>query len=206
MLGWMDNWQYADKTPTSPWRGQMTLPRAVSLRRTAQGIDLLQKPAPALESLRGEHLSYSGTSVEGANAFLDRVRPFGDSLELRATLEPGSAREFGLRVLKGDGAATVIGYDRATSTLFLDRTRSGEVGFSPAFPSRGAAPLALRSGSLQLHVFVDKSSVEVFAGDGEVTLTDLVYPLPNATSVEVYGNGGTIGRLRIEAWRLHSIW
>ncbi|MGO9897794.1 MAG: glycoside hydrolase family 32 protein [Bryobacteraceae bacterium] len=206
ILGWMDNWQYAANTPTSPWRGQMTLPRSVSLRRTAPGISLLQKPAPALESLRTGHLSHSGTSLESANAFLNRVRPFGDSLELSATLDAGSAQEFGLRVLKGDGAATVIGYDRATSTIFLDRTRSGEVGFSPAFPSRSVAPLALASGSLQLHLFVDKSSVEVFAGDGEVTFTDLVYPRPKATSVEVYGNGGNIARIRIEAWQLRSIW
>ncbi|MGA2113689.1 MAG: GH32 C-terminal domain-containing protein [Bryobacteraceae bacterium] len=167
---------------------------------------MLQKPALALESLRAEHVSYSGTGVEGANAFLGRVRPFWDSLELTATLGTNSAQEFGLRVLEGHGAATVIGYDRATSTLFLDRTRSGEVGFSPAFPSRSTAPLALRSGSLQLHVFVDKSSVEVFAGDGEVTLTDLVYPLPNATSVEVYARGGNIGHIQFDAWRLQSIW
>ena len=26
LIGWMNNWQYADKVPTSPWRGQMTLP------------------------------------------------------------------------------------------------------------------------------------------------------------------------------------
>jgi fructan beta-fructosidase len=35
ILGWMNNWQYADKQPTSPWRGQMTIPREVSRRQTA---------------------------------------------------------------------------------------------------------------------------------------------------------------------------
>ena len=124
ILGWMDNWQYASQTPTSPWRGQMTLPRTVSLRRTPQGTRLVQSPAPALEMLRADRLSHAGTDMKSANAFLERVRPYGDSLELLATIDPGNAREFGLRVLKGDGAATIIGYDRASSTLFLDRTRS----------------------------------------------------------------------------------
>lgn len=206
MLGWMDNWDYAAKTPTSPWRGQMTLPRAVSLQRTPQGTRLVQRPAPALEALRSDHLSHDDTSLAGVNAFLDRVRPFGDSMELQVSFDAGDAHEFGLRVLKGDDVDTVIGYDRTTSSLFLDRTRSGDVGFSPAFPSRSAAPLALTAGSLQLHVFVDKSSVEVFAGDGEATLTDLVYPRRGATSVEIYSEGGNIARVRIEAWRLRSIW
>ena len=35
MIGWMSNWQYAADVPTSPWRGQMTVPRklAFALRR-----------------------------------------------------------------------------------------------------------------------------------------------------------------------------
>jgi sucrose-6-phosphate hydrolase SacC (GH32 family) len=184
----------------------MTLPRAVSLRRTAQGTILAQRPAAALESLRATRLVHEDTTVAGANAFLAQVRSFGDALELSATFEAGRAREFGLRVLGGEGASTVIGYDRAASTLFLDRSHSGDVSFSPKFPSRSAAPLALAAGSLRLHVFVDKSSVEVFGGDGEATLTDLVYPRAGATSVEAYSEGGSIARVGIEAWRLRSIW
>jgi sucrose-6-phosphate hydrolase SacC (GH32 family) len=34
MMGWMDNWQYAASLPTKPWRGQMTIPRKLSLRTT----------------------------------------------------------------------------------------------------------------------------------------------------------------------------
>lgn len=31
LIGWMSNWQYADKLPASPWRGQMSLPRQPSV-------------------------------------------------------------------------------------------------------------------------------------------------------------------------------
>ena len=51
MLGWMNNWQYAGNVPTSPWRGQMTLPRKVTLRTTTDGIRLFQQPAPSLASV-----------------------------------------------------------------------------------------------------------------------------------------------------------
>jgi hypothetical protein len=39
-LGWMSNWEYANKVPTEPWRSAMTLPRELSL----QGNTLVQKP------------------------------------------------------------------------------------------------------------------------------------------------------------------
>jgi fructan beta-fructosidase len=37
-IAWMNNWQYADKIPTDPWRGFMTLPRDVTLADTARGV------------------------------------------------------------------------------------------------------------------------------------------------------------------------
>ena len=38
-VGWMSNWEYADKAPTDPWRSAMTLPRELSL----DGSVLVQK-------------------------------------------------------------------------------------------------------------------------------------------------------------------
>ena len=31
LIGWMNNWQYADRVPCSPWRSAMTLPRELKL-------------------------------------------------------------------------------------------------------------------------------------------------------------------------------
>lgn len=44
MLGWMSNWDYANSTPTSPWRSAMALPREVKLTQTADGPRLTQAP------------------------------------------------------------------------------------------------------------------------------------------------------------------
>ena len=52
-MGWMSDWLYANKTPTSPWRGSDDNPtRALSLETTPDGIRLVQKPAEALNALR----------------------------------------------------------------------------------------------------------------------------------------------------------
>ena len=44
LIGWMSNWQYAAKLPTSPWRGQMSLPRRLSYVEDAAGTALKQEP------------------------------------------------------------------------------------------------------------------------------------------------------------------
>ena len=40
LLGWMNNWEYAGKLPTSPWRGQMSLPGRLSLVQDSAGWQL----------------------------------------------------------------------------------------------------------------------------------------------------------------------
>ncbi len=47
LIGWMSNWQYAAKLPTSPWRGQMSLPRRLSLLKDGAGLALEQEPVIA---------------------------------------------------------------------------------------------------------------------------------------------------------------
>ena len=39
-IGWMSNWPYANKVPTDPWRGCMTLPRKLALFDNGQGLEV----------------------------------------------------------------------------------------------------------------------------------------------------------------------
>ena len=70
-IGWLGNHGYAAQTPTTPWRGAMSVPRELALRaavpappdglgeaahieRDAPVLRLVQRPLPALAGLRGE--------------------------------------------------------------------------------------------------------------------------------------------------------
>ena len=50
-MGWISNWQYANEEPTATWRGAQSLPRKLSLRRTAEGWRLVQQPTGGLSGL-----------------------------------------------------------------------------------------------------------------------------------------------------------
>src|SRR5207248_1163944 len=83
------------------------------------------------------------------------------------------------------GQETLIGADRRAGEVFVDRSRSGDVRFSPHFAGRHAAPRATgdRTRPVRLHVLVDATSVEVFADDGAVVLTDQVFPGPDSRAI-----------------------
>jgi fructan beta-fructosidase len=202
-IAWMNNWQYANEIPTSPWRGAMTIPRTVSLRKTPEGLRLIQSPVAGLEGIRGRHRRQEGRPVPAGETRLDGEGVEGVSLELIAEFEPGDADTFGLEVRRGSGEATAIGISRGDGTIYVDRTRSGAVGFSPHFPGRHSARLAIGDGGrIRLHILVDATSVEVFADDGRVVLTDQIFPGPASRGVSLFATGGAARLRSLDAWEL----
>jgi len=205
-LGWMSNWEYGGDVPTSPWRSAMSIPREVGLSRTAEGIRLVQKPVREMESLRDRHFAFKSGDVSEANAWLKERHVQGDQLELMVEFAPRSSGTEGVKVLKSDTEATVIGVDRQRGRAFVDRTQSGNVTFHQKFSGVYDAPLAVHDGRVKLHLFVDASSVEVFVNDGERVFTSLVYPSAASRGVEFFGSAASARITSLDVWTLKSIW
>lgn len=190
ILGWMSNWQYAGKVPTNSWRGQMTVPREVALGRFPEGLRLVQQPVGTLASQRRERVPEAATA--------------GRTFDLTARIETGTAQQFGWRLSSPGGAYTLIGYDLAKGELFIDRMHSGQTGFSEQFPARTGAKLSVGK-TLQMRVLVDRSSVELFADSGRVTMTNLFFPPEGDITVRFYARGGEANASKA-MWRMGSIW
>jgi fructan beta-fructosidase len=170
MLGWMNNWRYAAKIPTSPFRGQMTVPRDVSLVEMTGGqLRLVQSPAGELKRLE------RGTA--DASSLPDG--PFEIELGQRG---PG---DFGIRLENAAGQVFEAGYDSRTRQWFADRTRAGDHAFDKSFGLRAVSEAASSSGSAR--IVVDTSSVEVFGGAGDAVLTSLTFPSSRWTRLTATG-------------------
>jgi len=196
MIGWMNNWQYAGDTPTAPWRGSMTLPRSLSL--TEDGT-LVQQPIEELRALRGEAFTYEGVSVSDLNRKLANWSHRGQTFEIEASLWLGEAKHLEWKL---DGDEASVGFDATEGTLYVERKGS----FNRAFPSKTKAPLQLGSKPLQLHIFVDRSSIEVFAQDGALALTNLVFPKSSSHGLALTSSGGPLKEIRVSMWALQSAW
>ncbi|MFT7712192.1 glycoside hydrolase family 32 protein [Clavibacter tessellarius] len=174
LIGWMGNWDYADAVPTSPWRGSMALPRRLALR----GEQVLQLPAvpdpgpPDWHAAVGE--APSGPLPAAAHGRALRIR-------LRCTPREGAVALM-VRASVDGSRGTTIRIDG--DVLTVDRRASGQVGFSPSFPSVSSARVPTDAeGSVSLEIWVDVSSVEVFADQGAVVLTEQVFPCDEDVAV-----------------------
>ncbi|QEH38276.1 Levanase precursor [Aquisphaera giovannonii] len=203
-IGWMNNWQYANDIPTSPWRGAMTAPRRVRLRRTRDGHRLVQLPAESLRSLRGREMKLGPRPIPPGDIPLGGEGVEGTALEVAAAFRPGDCATVGLKVRTGEGEETVIGFDRKSGELFVDRTRSGKVAFSRDFPGRHAAklPAGAADDVLFVYALIDATSVEVFADGGAVAMTDQIFPRPDSRGVSLFATGGTARLESLSAWPL----
>jgi sucrose-6-phosphate hydrolase SacC (GH32 family) len=196
----MNNWVYARQIPTSTWRGAMTLPRVLSLVRTPDGIRLRQQPVTNLRNLRRSALRQENVAIPAGGSFTPPLET-GSLWEIRAEFAVAEgAGEFGVRLAWESDAAVTIGY--RSGGIFCDRTVSGRVEFNPAFPAIHSAPLALNNGRLRLHVFVDHSSVEIFANDGLVCMTERIFPAEGATRITFFAAGAPVTLTQLEIYPL----
>lgn len=202
-IAWMSSWLYANQVPTSPWRGQDSAPRTLTLKTFPQGIRLVQTPVAEIASLRGPAIHVRPLTIpSGADLDLTPRGVAGDVLEIDTVLNPGSARDFGVKLRTGQGEETLVGYDVERQQVYVDRSHSGLSTFSPKFASRQTAPLALRGQPLRLHILMDRCSVEVFADQGETVLTDLIFPRASSRGVKLYSHGGNARLRHLTAWKL----
>ncbi|MDW8396523.1 MAG: glycoside hydrolase family 32 protein [Anaerolineae bacterium] len=198
-LAWMNNWAYAQRTPTTPWRGMMTAPRELALQRRDGEIYLVQRPIAELAHLRGAGLRCINAGFEQVNRQLSEL--CGVALELDLRLKCAENAQVFLSIRRGAAEETIVGYRADQAQLCIDRTRSGNVAFAPQFDGLHTAICPLREGELHLHVLIDLHSVELFADGGRVILSDLVFPTsPEATlSLETQG---LVSVTALNAWRL----
>jgi fructan beta-fructosidase len=208
-MGWMGNWSYAGKVPSSWGKGFESIPRDIALRTFPQGIRLVQIPVPELKMLRTDSVLLTNQTIKGVKE-LSQFNPKQNTYEIEAELQKGGASTFGFHFLVGEGRKLVVGYDAKREELFIDRTHCtdfvSDSVFNNHFPVIITAPLSLHNQSLKLHVFIDKASVEVFANDGEIVMSATTFPSDSQTGIQLFSTGGNAEMLAGKAWRLTSIW
>ncbi len=221
-LAWMSCHRYAKHLPTQPWRGAMSVPRELLVRRGSAGWQLLQHPLAALESLRLACHALGALQLADAEHRLLPAGADGRCLEVQLELqactsgscglllraaEEGSGRASAAAAGGGAMAATCVGYDAERGTVFVDRSHSG---FNPPgdllYAQRREAPVpAPQPGRpLRLRVLLDWSSVEVFVGDGHTVLTELIFPTEAHQSLRLFARGGQAQFLSVQVWPLAS--
>ncbi len=69
-----------------------------------------------------------------------------------------------------------------------------------------SAPLALVNNRVRLRILLDRSSIEIFGNDGQLSFTDLFFPDTDDRKIEFFTDGGDIRLVSLEINTVESIW
>lgn len=170
LFSWMNMWNTPDLSKADNWCGALTIPRELHVKDGK----LLQAPIPELQKLRGEQLISGGCP--------NCVKKLsGTCVELIIGMKEG---EFALGTGGEDLLTVNVSGDSVTFTLANGRAVS--------------APLTLACDRPGLHIFVDRSSVEVFVNGGEASFSERVFPKDGVFSYRVTGD------ITADAWTLND--
>lgn len=118
-------------------------------------------------------------------------------LEIKAVFDIRHEQPVSLKLRGIHAEETLLTYDYKTQKLLLDCSKSGKA-------EDGIRTAMLHADNeLILHLFVDRSSIEVFAGNGEATMTSRIYPTEERLGIEVAA-GANVKELTY--WTLNDIW
>ncbi|WP_255195112.1 GH32 C-terminal domain-containing protein [Halorarius litoreus] len=193
MWGWLPEARDLDAQWESGWSGALSVPREL----VYDDGRFHQRPAPELAALRDRHPEADTVTLSAGER-----RPLdldGNQYELSLEVErdPGATLELGLFESPAGSERTALRWE--AESLVVDRSRASADDRTAGDEQR--APVS--GDTLSLRVFVDGSTLEVFAGDA-TCLTSRVYPTRvDADGVTLVARDGGVD-VDLDAWELRG--
>ena len=172
-IAWMSNWQYGNEVPTKQFRSANSIPRDLDLFVVGTETYCGVMPSEEMLKLRGK-----------------TVKQLTDACEVVVTLK-GTAD---ITLSNDKGEEVTMRYNAQKQTFEMDRTKSGDTSFSENFACTTIAPT--HGQMTQLRLFIDRSSIEAFDGDGKMAMTNLVFPSEPYKYMKVKGGKATIYEIK----------
>jgi len=183
LFGWISGFK-----PDRGWNGCMSLPRILSIGRSGR---IVQTPAPELKTLRGKHVRVNNLEINNEFRRIDGAE--GKQIEVLAAFDPGTADAFGLKLRSSTDGERAITLRYADGTLNVAGT---DVPLDPVGEPK----------TLTLHVFLDRSVMEVFVNEGRAAVTRVEYPAEEDCAVGVFAANGQSTVESLDLWQMKSIW
>ncbi|WRS30781.1 glycoside hydrolase family 32 protein [Actinomycetaceae bacterium MB13-C1-2] len=179
------------------WSGQLTIPRVQVLN-----IDkiLCSMPVPELKNLRRSTEVISLSLIDDNEVVLLRRDSGPIEIEAEFDLSVTTSDRFGFKLhLTPDGHHTFVGYDAASSTVFIDRRLVAE-------GDGGIRTAPVTGDRLSLRIFVDNGSIELFANGGVAVMSSFSFCGSGPRAVEMSSEGGHAVVESLKIHDLKSIW
>lgn len=219
LIAWQSNWSYTGDAKTSPWYGNMTLPRELQLVKSSEGTDgYLLKNTVVSEIKNNEQQNVISKSE--ANLTIEnseqKIEYEGNQYKITAKFSWNAENQpesvgFKLRVSDDGKYYILVGYDLKTQKFFVQRLNTGEPNMGDPRDQMNAF-VNTDNGTITLTVYVDETSIEAFANEGEKTITQNFFLRPEYIGAQatnqlyLYVQNGTAQITDLTVNPLASIW
>lgn len=190
-LAWMNNWDYANVTPTleEGFNGTDSIVRQIELQ--AEGDNryyLVSQPIEALDELTSSTGTFGHIEVDGSTT-LDVT---GEMYQLEADISWSEMKNVGLRLRESSDKTrhVDVGVFVEGEYSYVNRASTGHPDESNRYVE-STAPFDGNNKKVHLKILVDKTSIEVFIDDGRVAFTNEIFPESGDRSITLFAEGGT---------------
>jgi fructan beta-fructosidase len=205
-IGWMNNREYAGASTISILDEALTIPRDLHLEKTPYYAFVASLPvkertilfekqseAQTLEVKQDIH-SEGITDVTPHIAF--PLIPSEVNIRFKANdhwLQLGTAEKFGIRLSNRKGEHILAGYDAYHQQFYIDRSHSTSLALPQSYSGIHLQQYPLdETSDIEIQIILDTSSIEMFAMDGKVVLTERFYPSSGFDHLEVFAENGRV--------------
>ncbi len=211
LIGWM----IPQSQETYPWKGQMSIPRDLSLMETKEGLRLVQIPSSDIQNnlakFSGKEITeIKDLKISDGEIPINKKTIQGNSYWIDAELvvEPGTNAGFKIAQKKNNDLKSVeeteIGYDAVKHQLYVDRSHCGDEKIAKG-NLRKTINLQGASNTISLKILFDKSSLEIFVNKGEKVFTTYVFSSAEANGLSAFATGGNALIKKMTIWDLSDI-
>ena len=201
-IAWMNNWNYAAQIPTTPWKGIMSIPREVKLETHNGQIKLVQNPIEELKVLRKDSLLFHNNNLSVINNSLSNLS--FKQFEVKAKIAVANKNGFSLKFRKKESQYSEFVFDFVNKQIRFDRSKYAGGLIDPNFRDLQVAPLLIENGFIDIRLFVDNGSAELFTAGGQVVISNQIFPDSTANRFELSALGQDILFEEFDVWNFEK--
>lgn len=185
-------WMRGGEFPDMPFNGQMSFPCELSLTKFNSGYKLIRNPVKEIEMLHSKHYKWKEKNlIPGIKEnILKKVH--GDCLHIVGEFDIKTADNFGFMLRHGrknPGVELLYNVKRGTLSVL-----------------GSTVPLLPADNKIKLEILLDRTSIEVFANDGQAVISNCFTPDEKNNNLELFTRGGELGINKLDIYKVESVW
>lgn len=191
LVGWMGLPEISYPTDKEEWAHCLTIPRELSIEEGK----LKQRPIREIKKLRKNSSNKSGKLF---NEVVSLGEDMGRAFEMKVSLKGTESNKYGIKLFS-DGSSQeglVIEIDKMENKFRINRDNCGH-SFASEYGT--VRQMDYAQSTINLRIFVDYSSIEIFVNDGDAVFTSRIFPKDRKNEIQLFSENGLL-EYEIEGW------